>query len=308
MGSRNTIPSYFLFGEPPQRAEDDFVHIEDLDYRTRPSHWSIRPHQHATLNHLFLIQQGRGVLSVDSESLAFTAPSVLVVPSGSVHSFEYEPGSEGLVVTLSDGFLAPVLARQPKFAALFSGAGVEYCPDTVDAFGNILDKIAAELLQEQPLRDLALESCLIDLLVLLVRGREQLAARSMGQGSRAVEVMTRFRICVENHFRERMAVSDFAQQLEITEGQLRRACRTVTGRSPTQLVQERQIVEAKRGLAYSELSVQEIAASIGFDDPAYFSRFFSKMTGLSPRDFRAQRLHELNSGKRSVRSAAPTDR
>jgi AraC family transcriptional activator of pobA len=52
------------------------------------------------------------------------------------------------------------------------------------------------------------------------------------------------------------------------------------------LVQDRAILEAKRALLYSNMTVAEVGYYLGFDDPAYFSRFFAKAEGLSPRGFR----------------------
>ena len=54
-----------------------------------------------------------------------------------------------------------------------------------------------------------------------------------------------------------------------------------------QLVHARIVLEAKRQLRYTSVAVSEIAYALGFDDPAYFTRFFSRRTGLSPRAFRA---------------------
>jgi AraC family transcriptional activator of pobA len=61
----------------------------------------------------------------------------------------------------------------------------------------------------------------------------------------------------------------------------------VTEQSPIQLVHARIVLEAKRQLRYTSGSVSEIAYALGFDDPAYFTRFFSQRAGMSPRAFRA---------------------
>ena len=55
-----------------------------------------------------------------------------------------------------------------------------------------------------------------------------------------------------------------------------------------QLVQERTLLEAKRLLIHNEASISEIALQLGFDDPAYFSRFFKKCAGQSPKEFQVE--------------------
>jgi len=67
---------------------------------------------------------------------------------------------------------------------------------------------------------------------------------------------------------------------------LRAACVELTDRSPLQLVQDRLLLEAKRLLLYSNVSIAEVGYYLGFDDPAYFTRFFTKAAGTSPRGFR----------------------
>ena len=69
--------------------------------------------------------------------------------------------------------------------------------------------------------------------------------------------------------------------------------RAATGRPATGLIEERLIREARRNLVYTNLPVSTVAYALGFSDPAYFSRVFSRATGLSPRAFRA-RLQDGN--------------
>ena len=76
--------------------------------------------------------------------------------------------------------------------------------------------------------------------------------------------------------------------LGVSERQLRSACLKVAGMPPTQLVRKRVLLEAKRALLYSNMTVSEAAYYLGFSDPAYFSRFFARATGTSPRAFRSR--------------------
>ena len=71
-----------------------------------------------------------------------------------------------------------------------------------------------------------------------------------------------------------------------SEAALRKACVRVAGQSPTQLIHSRMLIEAERQLRYTGMSITQIAYYLGFEDPAYFSRFFAKGMGASPRSFR----------------------
>ena len=68
-------------------------------------------------------------------------------------------------------------------------------------------------------------------------------------------------------------------------------------------INARVVHEAQRELVYSSLSVKQIAAELGFDDEAYFGRFFRKQTGFRPTDFRAQAREQL--ARADLPAAAP---
>jgi AraC family transcriptional activator of pobA len=74
--------------------------------------------------------------------------------------------------------------------------------------------------------------------------------------------------------------------LNVTSAKLRAACLEVTNKTPTRVLEERLLLEAKRNLTYTNMTVAQIAYYLGFADPAYFSRFFSKLAGESPAAFR----------------------
>ena len=84
-----------------------------------------------------------------------------------------------------------------------------------------------------------------------------------------------------------------AQALGITLGQLTRLMLDVLGLSAQELVNARVVLGAQRELVYSPLSVKQVAAELGFEDEAYFGRFFEKHTGQRPAEFRAQARRRL---------------
>ena len=102
------------------------------------------------------------------------------------------------------------------------------------------------------------------------------------------ELVARYRRLIEVHFRSHRSVQTYAAQLGASESRLRRACLAVTGQSPVAAVHLRMLVEAERLLRYTTMTISQVAYHLGFEDPAYFSRFFSRFKRCSPRAFRAR--------------------
>jgi AraC family 4-hydroxyphenylacetate 3-monooxygenase operon regulatory protein len=91
---------------------------------------------------------------------------------------------------------------------------------------------------------------------------------------------------VEAHFREHSTLSEYAKRLSITEARLNDICRRMTQRPSKEVVHERLLQEARRLLRFSGVPVNEICYQLGFADPAYFSRFFTKRIGMPPSQYR----------------------
>lgn len=90
-----------------------------------------------------------------------------------------------------------------------------------------------------------------------------------------------FKIAVESRLTEQHDVQRIAEELAITSGGLYRIVKEFSGVSPKEWMTNRLMLEAQRKLQYSTLSVKELAYSLGFSDPGYFSRLFKKSTGTS---------------------------
>jgi len=80
--------------------------------------------------------------------------------------------------------------------------------------------------------------------------------------------------------------TEYAQQLNISSPYLNECVKKTTGHSVSYHIQQRIILEARRLLYHSDLSVKEIATELGYDDYPYFSRLFSKVTGMTALGFR----------------------
>ena len=105
--------------------------------------------------------------------------------------------------------------------------------------------------------------------------------------NRAVkQIFYNFVTLMEVNYRRHLGVQDYAKILNIGTKKLTEVCKSVAGSSAKKIIQDRVILEAKRYLYHSGLSVKEICYLLGFEDPAHFSKYFHMATSLSPVAFR----------------------
>ena len=67
MATQSPVPTFYLYGEPHRSAAENFLHVERLADRSLPADWTIRPHAHRDLNHLFVLESGGGTMQADGE-------------------------------------------------------------------------------------------------------------------------------------------------------------------------------------------------------------------------------------------------
>jgi AraC family transcriptional activator of pobA len=274
-----SIETYNLFGE----ADDlpDIVHCETIAARSALHDWNIAPHRHARLHQFLLIESGGGQARMEDRAFPLAPMRIVNVPVGGVHGYSFTRGTRGWVLTIAAEVLDQVMLPSEGLRRVLSDAGVVRSTAEMRA---TMKQIFAEFAARRFARAHVLRAHAALLIGLVAR---ELATQQAASDSRSnMELFERFEALLEQHFLKHWTVSQYAAALSITPTHLSRVTRSATGRAASHLIVERIVREARRNLAYTNLPVSTIAYTLGFNDPAYFSRMFSEATGLSPRSFR----------------------
>jgi AraC family transcriptional activator of pobA len=277
----SNVQSYSLFGESTHLP--DVLHCETIADRSVLHDWELAPHRHARLHQVLLVEKGGGSVTLDGKTHPLSQGSLVNVPPNHVHSFRFEKDTRGWVTTIADELMDELLVGVGTQRSEINQATVLQS----DAFiAKTVQQIWLEFSSQEKARALLLRGLSGVLLAWVAR---QLAAASIGDAQANDSVLVqRFKALIEQNFASHWKVSQYAKALSISPTHLSRLTRAANGMSALRMIEARLMREARRNLAYTNLSVSSIAYTLGFSDPAYFSRVFTRDAGISPKAFRSQ--------------------
>ena len=275
------IQTFSLFGESTHLP--DVLHCETIAARSALHDWELSPHRHGQLHQLLLLTAGGGTVQFEGQRVPLAPLTLVNIAAGDVHAFSFQRGTQGWVTTLADELLGEILAQAGDVRrALGQSFAVTANADIRDVVARIADEFSAR----STARALVLRGLAATLLGLVARAAA--AAEIVTADLPDSNLLRRFEALLEKEFLNHWSVSDYARALAVSPTHLSRVTRAATGRAASYLIDERIVREARRNLAYTQLHIKTIADTLGFNDAAYFSRVFTRVTGVSPRLFRVQ--------------------
>jgi AraC-like DNA-binding protein len=153
---------------------------------------------------------------------------------------------------------------------------------------NILDDIKYETVNEDVANEEMIRILLKQIIIKATRIWKSEHQIDKVVKNQELEFLRKFSQLVELHFKKLHTVADYANLLFVTPKNLNKKVTQFGKQSPNEIIKTRIILEAKRLLAHTALTIKEIGYSLGYEDDAYFIRLFTKQTGISPLQFRKQ--------------------
>jgi AraC-like DNA-binding protein len=263
--------------------------MEDIYDRTNGRTSDPHRHEHYTV---VWVKKASGKHIVDFDSHILEDDQIYFLSPGQVHQIITESRPEGCVLNFSREFLAAnnipetFVIRSNLFRPYGKALPMRLDPTLAGRVRSIFDLLYELFGSDKEQHDPAIAGGLLRAFLLLAHENCTLPVQkeTMEQGTHLLE---RFRFLVEDNFNSEHKVTWYAGELFITPKHLNAVVRQLLGQTAKEYIQDRIIIEAKRLLLHTEMSVKEISHQLGYQDPLYFSRFFKNCTDLAPSEFRS---------------------
>ncbi|PQA60697.1 helix-turn-helix domain-containing protein [Siphonobacter curvatus] len=242
-----------------------------------------KSHSH-TFYLLMWIKEGKGTHTIDFRTYEVGPHQLYFLTPGQVHSWELSPDIKGYNLFFEPNYFR---SRFPNrlFAYPFYHSHqhrplLEVADET---FVSLYELMYQEYTAAEVNRS---EVFLSYLHIILEKANRVYQNQWPGESTHYYDRIRQYEELLEEQFLDIREVKTYAEQLHISPNHLNNICKTLLGKTASQLLYERIIIEAKRLLTHTALSIKEIGYLLHFEDPSYFVRFFRTHTGQTPLDFR----------------------
>jgi len=241
---------------------------------------------------ILFLWEGAGIYQADFATFPFKAPVLLfATPFQQIHIKQRLPISANVLQFHGDFYCiefhrSEVACNGLLFNNIYLQPFVHLTAAEAATFKQLLAQMNEELQQHAPA-----EIVLKAYLQLLLAKSSSIKMKSLATTAAPAAVdeqMEQFRQLLDQHYLALRKTNDYAQLLAMSPDNLSKRCKRYFKKTPTQLIQERLILQAKKLLHLTRKSIKEIAYELKFEDEFYFSRVFKKFTQVSPQTFRQE--------------------
>jgi len=244
------------------------------------------PHRHHFYTFI-LVTGGSGSHEIDFTTYELTANRLFLIAPGQVHAWHELHHVSGYVVLFTESFIALSKGRKmmtawPLFRA-HQSCYLDLDPAESERWIEEFLLMETEILTPD---NFSRDAIFYSVGALLVRASRLYLHHAPQKKVESQDILFSFQELIEKHFMEHRAPKYYANMLHLTPNYLNAICKKKAGKSAGELIRQRVLLEAKRLLAHTRLTVAEISYKLNFADNSYFGRYFKKYTGSTPETFR----------------------
>lgn len=293
MENKKSIPVYSLdkFNLSDKQSVHYQVEVFDAKRHFKVSY----PHRHDFYEVLYL-SNGSGFHIIDSNKYKIVPPCVFFLSPGQAHKLELSSDIQGYIFLFTAEFYLinqknrNRLLEYPFFFSVDQNTPLLYLKSEHDNkfIKSLFERGCFEISKLDDESEEIIRS-LLDL-VLLTCNKIYPDDKNLKRPGKGHILVKNFLRLIEENYQNNLRVNDYAEKLAVTPNHLTQMVRLITGKTSVELLQNKLIVEVKRLLLHTNLTVTEIAIHMNFQDQSYFTKFFKKNTGVTPIQYRKKSM------------------
>ena len=242
---------------------------------------------------LIWVSSGTGYHYVDFEDFKFETNTILLVSPEQVHYFHDCNNVKGWVVNFcEDSFLYEDskyndLIKHNVYEIFDSFRAIKICVGSWK-IAQLFNGLQEEMHNNDAYAHYDMVMCMLKILLIQIGRSTSVTMREINDSKAADKLMqyAKFRRVVECNYSKIHSVSGYAELMGLTHKALSGITQDAVGQNPLKVINNRIVLEAKRQLAYSSMTVKQIAYALGFADVSHFTKIFSACAGVTPLQFR----------------------
>jgi AraC family transcriptional activator of pobA len=252
------------------------------------------PHKH-TFYEIIWTDRGTSKQVIDYQEYDVRPGTLFFISPGQLHDFsEWQPIKGGSILFTEDFFLLNHLQKDKLFELTFLDNFYQHPILKPSKKSYIEVRHTIDLLLSENKRKDRLHRISQSLLhILLAQIQRCIDSQiEVPVSKKYIVIFKKFKNLIDQHFKSSLTTSDYAKKLNVTQHHLNYVAKEVSGKTATELIRARSILEAKRLLTFTDNNVNEIAAELGYFDSSYFAKLFKAETGTSPLAFKSSAVSD----------------
>lgn len=285
---KDLFPFYTIghfINEPTNRTEFEIMRFDEMD---EPEVDDIHKH---TFYEILWTEKGISKQTIDYKEYEVLPNSLFFISPNQLHQFEeWKPLKGGTILFTEDFFLLNHNNKDKLFELSFldnfyANPCIQLDKRNFADIKQTIDLISNE--QKRTDKSQSITQSLLHILLAQVQRCIDIETEKP-ISKKYLIIFKQFKNLLDKHFAKNRTTTFFAQQLHITAHHLNLITKDVTGKTASEVIRARSILEAKRLLTFTDMTVSEIAFELNYTDSSYFAKSFKAETDLSPIAFKTQ--------------------
>lgn len=282
---KKNLPVYTLRHFKEFKAGED-VYANNFVPHVTDHHISTTPHKH-DFYLIVLFTAGKGSHEIDFKTYPIKPGSLFIMSPGQMHNWKFSNDTDGYVFFhtrqfYDEGFTKESVQDYPFFYSTHNPPLVQLKKDSLPFVEMLFKEIVLEYEKKERLTLEKLHALITLIYIEISRQYEPLTVPG---SENYLDKVRKLEELIDKNYRTKKYPYEYAELMNVSEKHLNRMSKSCLNKTTSDLIAERIVLEAKRILIHAGSSVSQVAFELGYDDNSYFSRFFKKQTGQTPREF-----------------------